>query len=101
MSLIPPVEGQQFAVQTATALGAISGRFGGLLAPLLNILAVYHWTIPTIVFSSLTLVSGALCLLLPETKNKDLPESADEAEVNRDVTCTNKTRCSNSESTKL
>ncbi|TNN50141.1 Solute carrier family 22 member 14 [Liparis tanakae] len=69
--------------QTATALGATMGRFGGLLAPLLNILAVYHWTIPTIVFSSLTLVSGALSLLLPETKSKDLPESADEAKVNR------------------
>ncbi|XP_056277376.1 solute carrier family 22 member 13-like [Pseudoliparis swirei] len=87
--------------QTATALGAISGRVGGLLAPLLNILAVYHWAIPTIVFSSLTLVSGALCLLLPETKSKDLPESADGAEDNRNGTSTNKTRCSNSESTKL
>ncbi|XP_068427774.1 solute carrier family 22 member 13-like [Clinocottus analis] len=87
--------------QTATALGAISARLGGLLAPLLNILAVYHWAIPTTVFSSLTLISGALCLLLPETRSKDLPESADEAENNRDRTSTDKTNCSISKSTKM
>ncbi|XP_074506509.1 solute carrier family 22 member 13-like [Sebastes fasciatus] len=69
--------------QTATALGAISGRIGGLLAPLLNILAVYHWVIPTTVFSGLTLISGGLSFLLPETRRKELPESADEAENNR------------------
>uniref|UniRef100_A0A3B4T6B2 Solute carrier family 22 member 13a n=1 Tax=Seriola dumerili TaxID=41447 RepID=A0A3B4T6B2_SERDU len=61
--------------QTATALGAISGRTGGLLAPLLNILAMYHWVIPITVFSSLTLVSGALGFLLPETRRKELPET--------------------------
>uniref|UniRef100_A0A3B4T6D8 Solute carrier family 22 member 13a n=1 Tax=Seriola dumerili TaxID=41447 RepID=A0A3B4T6D8_SERDU len=62
--------------QTATALGAISGRTGGLLAPLLNILAMYHWVIPITVFSSLTLVSGALGFLLPETRRKDELEAA-------------------------
>ncbi|XP_068557775.1 solute carrier family 22 member 13-like [Cebidichthys violaceus] len=86
--------------QTATALGAMSGRLGGLLAPLLNILAVYHWAIPTTVFSSFTLVSGALCFLLPETRRKELPESADEAENNRNYTST-KTERPDQESTKL
>ncbi|XP_054452033.1 solute carrier family 22 member 13-like [Anoplopoma fimbria] len=69
--------------QTATALGAIAGRLGGLLAPLLNILAMYHWSIPTTVFSGFTLVSGALGFLLHETRRKELPESADEVENNR------------------
>ncbi|XP_068557544.1 solute carrier family 22 member 13-like [Cebidichthys violaceus] len=87
--------------QTATALGAISGRVGGLLAPLLNILAMYHWVIPTTVFSSLTLLSGALCFLLPETRRKELPESADEAEFNRDGTSTNTASCSSPKSTKM
>ncbi|XP_044075038.1 solute carrier family 22 member 13-like [Siniperca chuatsi] len=81
--------------QTATALGAMSGRTGGLLAPLLNMLAMYHWVIPITVFSSLTLVSGALSFLLPETRRKELPESADEAENNRNGTSTNTDSWSN------
>ncbi|XP_078479037.1 solute carrier family 22 member 13-like [Lampetra planeri] len=64
--------------QTATALGAISGRVGALLAPLLNVLGTYHWFIPTTVFSSVTLISGALGFLLPETSRKELPDSTDE-----------------------
>ncbi|KAJ4918256.1 hypothetical protein JOQ06_024443 [Pogonophryne albipinna] len=69
--------------QTATALGAMSARAGGVMSPLLNMLAVFHWSIPPAVFSSFTLVAGALSFLLPETRNKELPESADEVENNR------------------
>uniref|UniRef100_A0A667YZD5 Solute carrier family 22 member 13a n=1 Tax=Myripristis murdjan TaxID=586833 RepID=A0A667YZD5_9TELE len=69
--------------QTTSGLGNIASRIGGLLAPLLNMLAVYHGAIPTIVFSSLSLVSGALIFLLPETMRKELPDSAQEAEGNR------------------
>ncbi|XP_051269358.1 solute carrier family 22 member 13-like isoform X1 [Dicentrarchus labrax] len=87
--------------QTATALGAMSGRAGGLVAPLLNILATYHWVIPTTVFSILTLVSGALGFLLPETRRKELPESADEAETNRNVTATRRGSCLYPESIEL
>uniref|UniRef100_A0A667Z6Z8 Solute carrier family 22 member 13a n=1 Tax=Myripristis murdjan TaxID=586833 RepID=A0A667Z6Z8_9TELE len=64
--------------QTTSGLGNIASRIGGLLAPLLNMLAVYHGAIPTIVFSSLSLVSGALIFLLPETMRKELPDSAQE-----------------------
>ncbi|XP_054452618.1 solute carrier family 22 member 13-like [Anoplopoma fimbria] len=86
--------------QTATALGAMASRLGGLMAPLLNILAMYHWSIPTTVFSGFTLVSGALCFLLPETRRKELPESADEAENSRNQTST-RTESHNQASTKL
>uniref|UniRef100_A0A3Q2X5X6 Solute carrier family 22 member 13a n=1 Tax=Haplochromis burtoni TaxID=8153 RepID=A0A3Q2X5X6_HAPBU len=66
--------------QTATSLGSISARLGGLLAPLLNLLAMYHSVIPITVFSCLTLIGGFLGFLLPETKRKELPETTEEAE---------------------
>ncbi|CAM9206764.1 unnamed protein product, partial [Lampetra planeri] len=69
--------------QTASGLGSIASRAGGLLAPLLNMLAIYHWSIPIIGFSGLTLISGALTFLLPETCRRELPDSTDEAEGNR------------------
>ncbi|XP_029309810.1 solute carrier family 22 member 13-like isoform X2 [Cottoperca gobio] len=87
--------------QTAMALGSLAARTGSFLAPMLNMLAVYHWSIPTAVFSSFTLVSGALVFLLPETRRKELPESADEAENKRNVTSTTTDSSPNQDSTKL
>ncbi|KAL3054780.1 hypothetical protein OYC64_017668 [Pagothenia borchgrevinki] len=89
------------ARQTATALGAMSARAGGMMAPLLNMLVVFHWSIPPAVFGSFTLVAGALSFLLPETRNKELPESADEVEKNRNVTSRRTSSSLNQESTKM
>lgn len=61
----------------------MSARLGSLLAPLLNMLAVYRSFIPITVFSCLTLLGGSLGFLLPETKRRELPETAEEAENNR------------------
>lgn len=45
-------------------------------------LATYHPSIPTIIFGSLSIISGSLGFLLPETRRKELPESIQEAENN-------------------
>ncbi|XP_030630549.1 solute carrier family 22 member 13 [Chanos chanos] len=71
--------------QTAAGLGATATRVAGMLSPPLNLLEVYHWTIPTLVFSTLSLIGGALAFLLPETRRKELPDSTEEAEGRRKV----------------
>ncbi|XP_076018260.1 solute carrier family 22 member 13 [Genypterus blacodes] len=78
--------------QTAFGLGSISFRIAGLLAPMVNMLAMYSWFIPITVFSSLSLISGALCFLLPETRRTELPDSTDEGKGKRNEATETTTR---------
>ena len=68
---------------TAAGLGGLATRVAGLLAPSVNLLVVYHYSIPISVFSSLTLLGGALIFLLPETRGIELADSTAQAEIQR------------------
>ncbi|XP_030219105.1 solute carrier family 22 member 13 isoform X1 [Gadus morhua] len=69
------------ARHTAAGLGGLATRVAGLLAPSVNLLVVYHYSIPISVFSSLTLLGGALIFLLPETRGIELADSTAQAEI--------------------
>ena len=57
------------------------GRFGGMVAPWVEMLGKHHHTlIPPLVFGSTALLASVLALVLPETYGKQLPYTIEEAE---------------------
>lgn len=85
---------------TALGIGSMCARLSGALTPLIGLLVREHFknikstlandsvilqdsfdkTLPTIIFASLALISGALSLLLPETLGKPMPQTLQEGE---------------------
>lgn len=57
-----------------------ASRFGGILVPLLLILDEVWESLPVVLFGTLAIVAGLLCLLLPETKGKPLPSTMEDIE---------------------
>lgn len=65
-------------------------RVGGILAPLIGLLEVYHRAIPMVIYGSLPFLAGALCFLLPETLNTELLDHTDavkETKLRVDTVC--------------
>ena len=57
-------------------------RVGGIVAPQLSLLGkVTHEYVQFIIFGSCVLLSGILVLFLPETLNRELAETIEEAEM--------------------
>ncbi|XP_062841875.1 solute carrier family 22 member 13b [Trichomycterus rosablanca] len=63
--------------QNGAGLNAMCARVGGILAPLIGLLDVYHHAIPMVIYGSLPFLGGALCFLLPETRNTELLDYTD------------------------
>ncbi len=67
----------------ATGLGATSmwSPVGGVLAPIIGgYLGTVNRVIPIAIFGSLAVISGFVILLLPETKDRALPDSVEQGE---------------------
>lgn len=59
-------------------VATLAARIGGIVAPLIVLLAEYDNTLPMLVFAGAALVAGVIGLKLPETKGKSLPETLEE-----------------------
>ncbi|CAB1440298.1 unnamed protein product [Pleuronectes platessa] len=55
--------------QNGVGLNSMCARVGGILAPLVRLLDVYHHTIPMLVYGTIPIAAGGFALLLPETCN--------------------------------
>lgn len=70
---------------TGVGLCFALARLGGVWAPQINVLSstLNSIYIPFSIFSIMALLAGVLCFLLPETLNKQLPETLSEAKTLR------------------
>ncbi|VEN51509.1 unnamed protein product [Callosobruchus maculatus] len=66
---------------SAMGVGAMCARTSGALTPLLTLLDSFDPKIPAMIFSVVSLVSGALVTLLPETLNKPMQQTIEDGEA--------------------
>ncbi|KAL6097782.1 slc22a13 [Pungitius sinensis] len=63
--------------QNGVGLNSMCARVAGILAPLIRLLGVYHFTVPMVIYGVVPVAAGGLCLLLPETLNVELQDHAE------------------------
>uniref|UniRef100_H3AWW9 Solute carrier family 22 member 13b n=1 Tax=Latimeria chalumnae TaxID=7897 RepID=H3AWW9_LATCH len=69
--------------QNGVGLTSTFARVGGIIAPLIGLVEVYHEAIPMVVFGVTSLLASILCLLLPETLNKELQDYVDQTNAKK------------------
>lgn len=62
--------------QSGMGLNTMWCRLGGILAPLIKLLSVYHHSLPMLVYGIVAVSAVGLCPLLPETLNTELQDHA-------------------------
>ncbi|XP_044531420.1 solute carrier family 22 member 13 [Gracilinanus agilis] len=65
--------------QTGMGIVAIFSRIAGILTPLVSLLGDHHPAIPLAIYGTLPALVGILCIMLPETKGKTLPDNIDDS----------------------
>ncbi|XP_070558288.1 organic cation transporter protein-like [Ptychodera flava] len=65
---------------TCMGLSSMSARVGSIISPYVMLLDVYWGPLPFIVMGVTSVVAGLLALLLPETRNRKLPETLEDGQ---------------------
>lgn len=71
--------------QTGLGLTALVGRLGGSLAPLAALLDEVWLPLPKLAYGGIALLAACTALLLPETRQAQLPETIQDVERKRCV----------------
>ena len=66
----------------AAGVGSASlvSKIGGTLSTTVAALADIHPAIPTIIFATMAIISGAITIFVPETMGRKMPETIDDVE---------------------
>ncbi|XP_041045235.1 solute carrier family 22 member 13b [Carcharodon carcharias] len=71
--------------QTGIGLVSMSARIGGIITPMIALLQQDYPALPMALYGTALIVLSALCALLPETVNKELPDQTREMNSKNDL----------------
>ncbi|CAJ1082091.1 solute carrier family 22 member 13-like [Xyrichtys novacula] len=60
--------------QNGVGVNSTFARVGGILAPLIRLTAIYHYSLPMLIYGIIPIAAGGIALLLPETLNVELQD---------------------------